>query len=79
MATHRAQGQAVVYVEDGHIVAAKGDLVQTIALADIPLTMGGMPLVFRLKTSWHRWLQPGRWGWTGTPFKAGLAYLFQRL
>ncbi len=42
MATHRAQGQAVVYVENGHIVASKGDFQQTMALADIPLTMGGM-------------------------------------
>ena len=41
MATHRAQGQAVVYVENGHIVAAKGSMVQKIALADIPLTLGG--------------------------------------
>jgi cyanophycin synthetase len=41
MATHRAQGQAVVYVEDGHIVAAKGDFQQTIALKDVPLTLGG--------------------------------------
>lgn len=41
MATHRMQGHAVVYVEDGHIVAAKGDWTQRIALADIPLTLGG--------------------------------------
>ena len=42
MATHRAQGQAVVYVENGHIVASKGDVQQTIALASIPITMGGL-------------------------------------
>ena len=42
MATHRAQGQAVVYVENGHIVASKGDAQQTIALASIPITMGGL-------------------------------------
>jgi cyanophycin synthetase len=42
MATHRAQGQAVVYVENGQIVASKGDLHQTIALANIPITMGGL-------------------------------------
>jgi cyanophycin synthetase len=41
MATHRAQGQAVVFVEDGCIVASKGDFQQRIALADIPITMGG--------------------------------------
>ena len=41
MATHRAQGQAVVYVEDGHIVAAQGESRQRIALAEAPLTLGG--------------------------------------
>ena len=41
MATHRAQGHAVVYVEGGHVVASKGEIVQSIPLADIPLTMGG--------------------------------------
>ena len=42
MATHRAQGQAVVYVENGHIIASKGEFQQTIALAAIPITMGGL-------------------------------------
>jgi cyanophycin synthetase len=42
MATHRAQGQAVVYVEDGHIVASKGDFIEKIALSQVPLTMGGV-------------------------------------
>lgn len=41
MATHSAQGQAVVYVENGHIVARKGAFVHRIALANIPLTLGG--------------------------------------
>lgn len=41
MTTHRAQGHAVVYVEDGYIVAEKGDLVEKLALADIPLTLNG--------------------------------------
>ncbi|APW43841.1 cyanophycin synthetase [Rhodoferax saidenbachensis] len=41
MATHRAQGNAVVYVEDGNLVAARGELTHRIALADIPITMGG--------------------------------------
>ena len=41
MATHRAQGKAVVYVEAGHIVACKGDFEQRIPLSDIPVTMGG--------------------------------------
>ena len=42
MATHRARGQAVVYVEGGHIVASKGDFQQSIALSNIPVTMGGL-------------------------------------
>jgi cyanophycin synthetase len=42
MATHRAQGQAVVYVENGQIVASKGSVQQTFALSNIPITMGGL-------------------------------------
>ncbi|QIL45056.1 cyanophycin synthetase [Acidovorax sp. HDW3] len=41
MATHRAQGQRVVYVDDGHIVAAEDSWREKIALRDIPLTRGG--------------------------------------
>jgi cyanophycin synthetase len=41
MATHRAQGQRVIYVADGHIVAAEGAFKERIALADIPLTRNG--------------------------------------
>ena len=41
MATHRAQGQAVVYVEGGHIVASKGDKLETIALSEVPITLNG--------------------------------------
>jgi cyanophycin synthetase len=41
MATHRAQGQAVVYVENGHIVASKGSFLHSLPLSDIPVTMGG--------------------------------------
>jgi cyanophycin synthetase len=41
MATHRAQGPAVVYVENGCIVAAKGDVQHTIPLSEIPITLGG--------------------------------------
>ena len=41
MATHRAQGRAVVFVENGQLVAVKGDFEQRIALSDIPVTMGG--------------------------------------
>ena len=41
MATHRAQGRAAVYVENGHIVASKGDFEQKLPLVEIPITMGG--------------------------------------
>lgn len=41
MATHRAQGNAVVYVEAGQIVAAKGKFQHRLALSKIPLTMNG--------------------------------------
>jgi cyanophycin synthetase len=41
LATHRAQGHAVVFVEGGHLFAAKGDLLQSVPLADIPITLGG--------------------------------------
>jgi cyanophycin synthetase len=41
MATHRAQGQAVVYVENACIVASKGDFVHNIPLSEVPFTLGG--------------------------------------
>ncbi len=41
MATHRAQGSRVVYVDEGHIVAAEGSWRESIALRDIPITRGG--------------------------------------
>jgi len=41
MATHRAQGKRVVFVEDGHIVASEGEAQVRIALAEIPLTRNG--------------------------------------
>ena len=41
MATHRAQGHAVVYVDGGHLVAAKGEVLESIALAEVPVTLGG--------------------------------------
>jgi len=42
LATHRAQGQRCVYVDDGHIVACEGNWRETVALRDIPLTRGGL-------------------------------------
>lgn len=41
MATHRAQGNRVVYVDDGHIICAEGAFKETVALAEIPLTRNG--------------------------------------
>ncbi|WP_296509131.1 cyanophycin synthetase [Rhodoferax sp.] len=41
MATHRAQGQAVVYVEGGTLIASKGDVQQSIPLSEVPITLGG--------------------------------------
>ena len=41
MATHRAQGHRIVYLEDGQIVAAQGEMRHRIALTEIPLTQGG--------------------------------------
>jgi cyanophycin synthetase len=41
MATHRAQGNAVVYVENGQIVACQGGFKHHIALSSIPVTLGG--------------------------------------
>ncbi len=41
MATHRAQGQRVVYVDGDAIVAAQGNREQRLPLAGIPLTRNG--------------------------------------
>jgi cyanophycin synthetase len=41
MSTHRAQGQRVVYIEDGMLVAAHGKSVQRVALSQVPITRGG--------------------------------------
>jgi cyanophycin synthetase len=41
MTTHRAQGHAVVYVQDGQLVAEKGPFIHRIALSQIPVTLGG--------------------------------------
>jgi cyanophycin synthetase len=41
MATHKAQGHAVVYMEDGQIVASKGSFTHHIALSNVPVTLGG--------------------------------------
>jgi cyanophycin synthetase len=41
MATHRAKGQRVVYLEGKELVASEGNIEQRIALKDIPLTRNG--------------------------------------
>jgi len=41
LATHRAQGKRVVYVEDGAIVAQKGKQLFRIPLSEVPLTRQG--------------------------------------
>ncbi len=41
LATHRAQGQRCVFVDDGHIVASEGNWRETIPLTDVPLTRSG--------------------------------------
>ena len=41
MATHRAQGSRVVYVDGGDIVACHGKQEQRVALANIPITRNG--------------------------------------
>jgi len=41
MATHRAQGHAVVYVDKGQIVAAKGTQKHYLNLSEIPMTLDG--------------------------------------
>jgi cyanophycin synthetase len=41
MATHRAQGHAVVYVDKGQIVAAKGAQKHYLNLSEIPMTLDG--------------------------------------
>ena len=41
MATHRAQGRRVIYVEGDAIVAAEGSWRERLPLAEIPLTRGG--------------------------------------
>ncbi|WP_137939025.1 cyanophycin synthetase [Chitinivorax sp. B] len=41
MATHRAQGHRVVYVEDHAVVAAQGERKYRVALDEVPITRGG--------------------------------------
>jgi cyanophycin synthetase len=41
MQKHRAQGRRIVYVANGHLVAAQGRKEERVPLADVPITRGG--------------------------------------
>ncbi len=41
MSMHRAQGRRVVFVEDGQLVAAQGNIEHRVSLAEVPITRGG--------------------------------------
>jgi cyanophycin synthetase len=41
LAAHRVRGHRVVFVEDGHMVAAEGKLITRIPLSEIPITRNG--------------------------------------
>lgn len=41
MAMHRAQGRRVVFVEDGHLVAAQGKTEHRVPLNEVPITRNG--------------------------------------
>lgn len=41
MAMHRAQGRRVVFVEDGHLVAAQGKTEHRVPLSEVPITRNG--------------------------------------
>ena len=42
LATHRAQGKRVLFVEDGHIVAVEGKFQITVPLSNVPITRNGV-------------------------------------
>jgi cyanophycin synthetase len=42
ISTHRAQGQRVVYVEDGVLIASEGKQEHRVPLVDVPITRGGV-------------------------------------
>ncbi|MFC0252982.1 cyanophycin synthetase [Massilia consociata] len=41
MTMHRAQGRRVVFVEDGHLVAARGNVEHRVPLGEVPITRNG--------------------------------------
>jgi cyanophycin synthetase len=41
MQKHRAQGRRIVYVANGHLVAAQGRKEERVPLSDVPITRGG--------------------------------------
>ncbi|WP_426190659.1 cyanophycin synthetase [Massilia sp. DWR3-1-1] len=42
LSMHRAKGRRVVYIDNGHLVAEQGKTVHKVALANVPLTRGGV-------------------------------------
>jgi cyanophycin synthetase len=58
LATHRAQGKRVLFVEDGHIVAKEGAQQVRISLAEVPSPKTA-PLAFKWKTPWRPLARPG--------------------
>lgn len=42
MQKHRAQGRRIVYVDEGHLVAAQGKTEERIPLSEVPITRGGV-------------------------------------
>ncbi|MDT8989487.1 cyanophycin synthetase [Curvibacter sp. APW13] len=41
IATHRAKGNAVVYTDAGHLIAARGESLLSLPLSEVPVTMNG--------------------------------------
>ena len=60
MATHRAQGRRVVYVDGGDIVAAEGSWRERLPLAEMPLTRGGTHRLPGRERAWRR--SAAAWG-----------------
>ncbi|AUL46806.1 cyanophycin synthetase [Bordetella trematum] len=72
LATHRAQGARVVYRDDDAIVAAEGEQVTRLPLADIPLTLGGR-IGFQVENAMASIAAAWALGLDWTLIRAGLA------
>ena len=73
MATHRAQGRRVVYVEGDAIVAAQGSWRERLPLAEIPLTRGGTHRLPGGERAWPPSARPGALGLDWDAMRRGLA------